>query len=478
MGDAEMHRLRRPRLLRSSIDRRLAVALAAGLLLLLAGVVRSLGLTSTGAAAPAPQLREFTLVAEEFEWAIMPGVTVRAWGYNRQTPGPELRVREGDTVRVTLVNRLPVGTTIHWHGMDVPPAMDGPAGLNQAEVAPGEEFVYEFAATNPGSRWYHAHADPATQIALGLYGPLVVEPREPERAYDREYSYMLAEWDLELTPDVATGRAPRGPRDQLLRGGELGTDLFLINGRAHGSIPPIATKAGERVLIRLTNAGNLPHAIHSHGHSFTIVATDGNPVPAAARLLKDTVLIGPGERYDLELEADNPGVWMLHCHMENHAANGMMTLIAYEGEAPTGPAAADFAAMHGGHQDPSDRPGAPHAHGAGAAAAEAADDPAPAAPAPAADPPTDPPAGGEVVEVALIDDRFEPKLIEVAAGTTVSFVNKGGHLHSIAAADGSFASGGLQPGEAYAARLDAPGEYRLICKQHVLRGMAARIVVR
>ena len=126
-------------------------------------------------------VREFTLVAEGFGWEIMPGVTVRAWGYNRTMPGPEIRVREGDLVRVTLQNKLPVGTTIHWHGLDVPPAMDGPVGLNQAAVAPGDSFTYEFIATNPGSRWYHAHADPKYQIALGLYGPLIVEPRAAAR---------------------------------------------------------------------------------------------------------------------------------------------------------------------------------------------------------------------------------------------------------------------------------------------------------
>ncbi|MDP9365672.1 MAG: multicopper oxidase domain-containing protein, partial [Chloroflexota bacterium] len=347
----ELIETRRPvRRTRQRTDLRVGAALALGLLLLLAGVARASWGVATAAEAPAPAVREFALVAEEFDWEIMPGVTVRAWGYNGSTPGPEIRAREGDTVRVTLVNRLPTGTTIHWHGMDVPPEMDGPAGLNQAEVEPGQEFVYEFVATNPGSRWYHAHADPANQIALGLYGPMVIEPREPERTYDREQTYILTEWDMELTPDVALGKAPRGPRDQLLRGGELGTDLFLINGKAHESIPRIETAAGERVLIRLMNAGNLPHAVHSHGHSFKIVATDGNPVPEGMELRKDTVLIGPGERYDLELTSDNPGVWMFHCHMENHAANGMMTLIAYEGETPTGPAAADFAAMHGdGH---------------------------------------------------------------------------------------------------------------------------------
>lgn len=463
--------------------------LAIGLLLLLAGAIRGLwGGLGGGAtvAAATSQTREFTLVAEEFDWEIMPGVTVRAWGYNRQTPGPEIRVREGDRVRVTLVNRLPIGTTLHWHGMDVEPAMDGPSGLNQAEVEPGQDFVYEFTATNPGSRWYHSHADPANQVALGMYGPLVVEPREPERRYDREFGYMLTEWDMELTPDVATGKAPRGPRDQLLRGGELGTDLFLINGRAHESIPPITLAEGERVLIRLTNAGNLPHAVHSHGHSFKIVATDGNAVPAAAQLTKDTVLIGPGERYDLELEADNPGIWMFHCHMENHAANGMMTLIEYEGETPTGPAAADFAAMHGNHQDRGLPPTNDLLDGAApvvepppavlatvAPAATVA--PQPTAPAVAVN---DDPTAAKTVEVPLLDDRFGEKLIEVEAGTTIDFVNQGGHLHSVAAADGSFASEGIDAGERYSVRLDTPGEYRIICKQHALRGMAARVVVR
>src|SRR5215207_1750800 len=98
----------------------------------------------------------------------------------------------------------------------------------------------------------------------------------------------------------------------------------------------------ERVLVRLINAGNLPHAIHTHGHSFKIVATDGNDVPEGMALLKDTVLIGPGERYDLELDGNNPGVWMFHCHMENHAANGMMSLIQYDGAVPTGPVGALF----------------------------------------------------------------------------------------------------------------------------------------
>ena len=301
--------------------------------------------------APEPQLREFTLTASEFDWDLMADATVRVWGYNGQMPGPEIRVREGDQVRVTLRNDLPVPTTIHWHGVNVPPAMDGPPGLNQEPVVPGGEFVYDFVAKPAGSRWYHSHADPTVQVPLGLYGPFIVEPRVPVRTYDRDYTYFLAEWDHELTPDVAAGLSPRGPGDMMMRGGELGADLFLMNGRMHGAIPPMVVNEGERILIRLMHAGAMPHAFHTHGHSFKIVATDGNPVPEVAQLTKDTLLIGPAERYDLELVADNPGVWMVHCHMEPHMANGMMTLLAYEGEMPTGPAAAIYDPLTAGIVD-------------------------------------------------------------------------------------------------------------------------------
>jgi FtsP/CotA-like multicopper oxidase with cupredoxin domain len=422
-------------------------------------------------AASEPSLREFFLTAEEIDWEIMPGTTVRAWAYNGQMPGPEIRVREGDRVRVTLRNELPVGTTVHWHGVNLPPEMDGPVGLNQAAVEPGEAFVYDFVAQPGGSRMYHSHADPTAQIALGLYGPLIVEPREPGPAYDREYTYMLNEWDLELTPDVATGRAPRGPRDQLLRGGELGTDLFLMNGHAHESIPPIRLAEGELVLIRLMNLGNLPHAIHTHGHSFRIVATDGNPVPQGMELVKDTVLLGPGERYDIELTGDNPGVWMFHCHMENHAANGMMSLIQYDGAVPTGPVA-EFFTPDGGVAGDETR----HLHGAPEPAATT-EESAPSAPlAPDGGEAAAPLAG--VVEVAMLDDRFDPVELTVAPGTVVRFVNRGANWHSVAAFDGAFDSGRVDPGGSFEVRLDIPGDYQFICKHHGLRGMLGRVTVK
>jgi plastocyanin len=451
-----------------------------------------------------PQVREFTLVASEIDWEFQPGTVVKAWAYNNTLPGPELRVKEGDTVRITLVNNLPVPTTTHWHGMNVRPEMDGPAGLNQAPVEPGHEFVYEFKATETGTRWYHSHTDVATQVMLGLYGSLIVEPKDGEiEQTDRDYTYVLSEWDLELTPDVATGKAPRGPRDSQLRGGELGTDIFLMNGKTHEAIPPIVVAEGDSVRIRLINAGTVAHPFHTHGHSFRIVATDGNPVPREAQLTKDTVWIAPGERYDIVFEANNPGVWMAHCHIENHAANGMMTVIQYEGVLPSGPlaeiwnltlettnpdeaaAASDaYASMHAGHQMPA--AATPAAETDPVAASETtatkADQPVePAQTSDAAQAPVESDggvvAGANEVVIAMNDDRFGPTKVEITPGTTVTWVNQGANIHSVASLDGSFSSVSVMPGESFSYTYETPGEYAFICKHHARQGMTGKVVV-
>jgi len=473
---------RRPLRLRRFVSALVALMILAG------AAVVTVNSWPQAAAEYVPQTREFTLVASEFDWEIQPGTVVRAWGYNNQIAGPEIRVTEGDLVRVTLVNELPVATTIHWHGVMVPPEMDGPAGLNQAPVEPGETFVYEFIAKPAGTRMYHTHTDVVSQIALGLYGAFIVEPANQKTTYDQEYTYITSEWDVELTPRVAQGLDPRGERDSMLRGGELGTDLFLLNGHTHEAIPPVKVKEGDRVLIRLINMGSLAHPIHLHGHLFKIVATDGNPVPPAAQLTKDTVFIAPGERYDIELVADNPGVWMIHCHIENHAANGMMTLIEYDGEVPTGPLAEVWDTPDGsvpemGHE----------AHGAPATDSTPASSPTAeptiaaetldAEPTPIVDAqtPSEPPdpaaAGAETVNIEVIDDRFVPRELTVKKGTVVVFTNHGANYHSIAAKDGSFTSGQVGPGESFTFTADTPGEYLYICRHHARQGMIGTITV-
>jgi plastocyanin len=358
--------------------------------------------------------------------------------------------------------------------------MDGPAGLNQAPVEPGETFVYDFVATPAGTRWYHSHTDVATQVMLGLYGSFVVEPKNGGDHFDRDYTYVLSEWDAELTPAVATGAAPRGPRDQTLRGGALGTDLFLLNGKIHEAIPPIAVEEGDEVLIRLVNAGTMAHPFHTHGHSFRIVATDGNPVPRAAQLTKDTVLIAPGERYDLAFTADNPGVWMAHCHIEHHAANGMMTLIQYDGAVPTGPLAEFWATTPraGSEPHPPSHGGAPPPGGHGAHGPPAAAPAEPTVPATAVPAPTDPPPpAGDGARIAMEDDRFDPRSLTVPVGTTVTWVNTGADWHSVAAFDGGFESVQLSPGDTFSHAFDTPGTYKFLCRHHGRQGMIGQIVV-
>lgn len=409
---------------------------------------------------PAGAVREFTLVAEPVRWEIQDEFVVEGWGYNGSTPGPMIRVTEGEQVRITLINRLPVPTTIHWHGIDVPVAQDGVPGLSQAPVEPGETFIYDFIATNPGTRWYHSHVDSNMQIQLGLFGAFIVDPKEPELVqYDREFTYILSEKALDVTPQVALGEADiRNREGGNGRGGAFIPDLFLFNGRSAAAIEPLTIQEGERIRIRLINAGNQVHAIHLHGHSFKIIATDGNPVPPLAQLTKDTVLIGSSERYDLEVLGSNPGVWMFHCHINNHAANGMVTELRYDGARP----------LAGGDHGPSHTPALPA--------------PAPA-PAPLPQPgvgqmpAATPPADDRGARVEMRDDRFVPSRLTVAAGTTVTWVNTGNNFHDPGGLSGAWRSGLLPRGGTFSRTFPTPGVYPYVCLQHFLQGMRGTIIV-
>jgi plastocyanin len=243
-----------------------------------------------------------------------------------------------------------------------------------------------------------------------------------------------------------------------------------MNGRIHEAISPIVVKQGDKVLIRLTNAGSMAHPFHIHGHSFRIVATDGNPVPPAAQWTKDTVFIAPGERYDLEFDANNPGVWMVHCHIENHADNGMMTVIQYEGVLPSGPAADGW--------DPSGAAMSNSMHGDNAdhiGQSPTSQDPT-ATPA-ATQPATTPEAVAGAVTVKMVDNRFVPAKLTVPAGTTVTWVNDGGNWQSISSIDAGFQSGSLKSGESYSHTFESPGTFKILCRLHARQGMTQTVEV-
>jgi multicopper oxidase len=326
-------------------------------------------------------LREFHLEARELSWELAPGKVVRAMAYNGQIPGPELRVREGDRVRVVLRNALGEPTTIHWHGVDVPNAMDGVPGVTQEPVAPGETFVYEFEARPAGTRWYHTHFDEHEQLDLGLYAPLIIDPARPEAdRVDREYTLLLEDWATgsgPAVPSTAEGVAGAGGgRGGMMRGmgggmmgGRMGRmmegmmgrgmggmmggrgharpyDTMAINGKASPATRPLAVRQGESIRLRLVNASaEHTHVLRLAGHALRVTHTDGNPLAEAVEV--DAVPIAPSERYDVLVAADHPGAWLLSCLQPGHAAAGEQVLVVYEGhEAATPvPAEGDVSAL-------------------------------------------------------------------------------------------------------------------------------------
>lgn len=255
--------------------------------------------------------KEFHIRASVVRWNILPNVQVGAYAYNEQVPGPEIRVTEGDAVRMVVKNDLPRPTTIHWHGLQIPNDQDGAGSMTQRPIEPGENFAYTFTVpATPGTYFYHSHVEADRQQTLGLYGPFIIDARAPATTYDQEHTIMLGEW---MVKDGAT--YPPMDMDGMM------PNYFTINGKSWPATERYEAKVGDRILLRLIGSGQFIHPMHVHGQPFEIVATDGNPVPAGARLLKDTVLVGPGERYDVAFTARAPGMWMIHCHINHHLTN-------------------------------------------------------------------------------------------------------------------------------------------------------------
>jgi FtsP/CotA-like multicopper oxidase with cupredoxin domain len=260
-------------------------------------------------------VKVFDLDVSVIEWNILPDQRVEAYAFNRQVPGPRLRVTEGDHVRINVTNDLPEATSVHWHGMILPNRMDGAAEVTQKPIEPGETFTYEFTAGQAGTYFYHSHKEPDRQQGLGMYGALIVDPKDPARDaaydYDQEVVIQLQEW---LERDGYTYPA-------MIMEGAL-PNYFTINGKSYPETETINMEVGERLRIRFIGSNNnFVHPMHVHGGPFEIVETDGNVVPEEARILKDTVNVGPGERYDVIWEAREPGKWLLHCHIPHHTTN-------------------------------------------------------------------------------------------------------------------------------------------------------------
>ena len=253
-------------------------------------------------------VKVFELTASELQWETEPGKRVLAWAYNGQVPGPQIRVTEGDRVRVILKNELAESTSIHYHGLIIPNDQDGVPFLTQPPIKPGESYTYEFTAKNPGSHMYHSHHNAAKQVGLGLLGAFIIEPRR-RRAIEQGIAldYVM-----------------------ILNDGMHG---FTLNGKGFPATEPLKVKRGQKVRIRYMNEGMMIHPMHLHGMPQLVIDKDGWPQPQP--WMCDTLNIAPGERWDVIVDCTEPGAWAFHCHILTHAESqhgmfGMVTVLIVE----------------------------------------------------------------------------------------------------------------------------------------------------
>jgi len=280
------------------------------------------GMDANGGRELQPRLENrakvFDLDASVIQWQILPHVAVDAYAFNNQVPGPTLRVRQGDLVRINVTNHLPTTTSVHWHGLILPNAMDGPAHVTQDPIKTGGVYHYEFRARQAGTFFYHSHDHVDRQQALGLYGALIIDPQPPDAslAATHEYTLQVQEW---LMREGLT--YPAMPKD----GAQ--PNYFTINGSSYPSTETIHMRVGVTLKVRFIGSSNgFIHPMHIHGGPFEVVARDGETLPPSARYFADTVNLGPGQRYDVIWIARNPGKWLIHCHIGHHTTNNNMEM--------------------------------------------------------------------------------------------------------------------------------------------------------
>ncbi len=294
-------------------------------------------LPETDAVKPTGKVRERTITIKEGRQEIAPGVTVKTFAFDGQVPGPVLRFTEGDRVRITFRNELKEPTAIHFHGMHLQNQMDGVPPLTQNPIQPGESFTYEFIAPHAGTYMYHSHFNSIAQIDAGMYGALIIDPQSPlgQPGFDKDEVWVLSAWT-----GMDAGMKMEDMKGMDHNQGDMGYIYYTINGKAFPIVKPLQVKKGDVVRLRLINISNLVHPMHLHGHDFRIIAKDGHPVRDPQ--VMNTITLNPGDIYDIEFIADNPGQWVFHCHQLHHTANngqepgGLIGVIAYEESRPGG----------------------------------------------------------------------------------------------------------------------------------------------
>lgn len=335
---------------------------------------------------PGEVIHEYNMEVLLTPHEILPLVQFPAYAYNGIVPGPELRVTEGDWIKVNLLNKTHDFHTIHWHGLEVECEMDGVPFSTQYPIGYNQTFQYLFRAQPAGTHFYHCHQMTNLHVQAGLYGVIIVEsPDDPVRKqfpYTRDYTLVLSEVDTNFVEEQINSMQlmgaqmdymSRSPAMMAKMSGEMmgwfaskdafmaaiksgwippyvssmagkfrqiQPNFFMINGKSYPMTEHISIRSGELIRVRLVGAGMMPHFMHLHGHDFWHVCQDGAPLQNPVRL--NTVPVFPGTTSDIIIEGTNPGNWHFHDHSDlcltNNGASpgGMMTMLMYEDAATAG----------------------------------------------------------------------------------------------------------------------------------------------
>jgi len=278
--------------------------------------VGSLALSSGARAAAAPDV---TLEIAPYTLEASPKHHIRTVAYNGQIPGPLFRMREGEPQSVEIRNLTRDSEVVHWHGLYLPPDIDGAMEEGTPMIAPGASTRYTMTPRPEGFRWYHTHTFAGKNLTKaqygGLHGLLLIEAHDNPAAYDREVFLGLHDWNGQF---LSSDDGYMNPV----------YDVATINGKMLGSGDPVKVKQGEHAIMHILNSSPTEvHWISFSGHSFKVVALDGNPVAQAQTV--SMLRLAPAERVSAIVEMNNPGVWILGEVRKHIQASGMGVVIEY-----------------------------------------------------------------------------------------------------------------------------------------------------
>jgi FtsP/CotA-like multicopper oxidase with cupredoxin domain len=288
-------------------------------------VLKLTGMTVASAALASPaqptSAADYTVNIAPYALEVAPRRTIKTFAYNGQVPGPLLRLTEGRPVTIDVTNQTGHGEVVHWHGLFLPAAVDGALEEGTPVIPAGGRARYTFAPRPAGFRWYHTHTFAGKDLHLGQYsgqhGFLLIEPRDNPARHDQEIFLALHDWDGQL----------QGSGDGAM---DPAYNVSTINGRVMGFGEPLRVKSGERVRFEILNSSpSEVHWIALAGHSFQVIALDGNEVPQP-RLVK-MLRLAPAERVSAIVEMNNPGAWVLGEVRKHIMAAGMGIAVEYAG---------------------------------------------------------------------------------------------------------------------------------------------------